>query len=118
MAVLRPSAKTGLRAGLPLRPRARFADTLSAMAEGTRTGAELAAALDNDAEVLALHQLDLLAQLEAQIRAVHHTMRCIETVRSPRFRVGPELTPAERSEALTRLSNELNSIDGELRVQH
>ena len=57
-------------------------------------------------------------ELEAQIRAVHHTMRCIETVRSPRFRVGPELTAADRSAALTRLSNELNSIDRELRVQH
>ena len=34
--------------------------------------------LEQDAELLAAYQLDLLAQLERQLRAVHLTMRHIE----------------------------------------
>ena len=75
-------------------------------------------AFEGEAEVLAVHQLDLLAQLEAQLRAVQHTMRCIEKLRATKHRVGPELTNAGRTETLQVLSSELEAIDNELQVQH
>lgn len=75
-------------------------------------------AFEGEAEVLAVHQLDLLAQLEAQLRAVQHTMRCIEKLRSTKHRVGPELTDAGRTETLKSLASELEAIDNELHVQH
>lgn len=65
-----------------------------------------------------VHQLDLLAQLEAQLRAVHHTMRCIERLRGSRHRVGTELTNDQRSDTLTQLAGELDAIDEELNQQH
>ena len=75
-------------------------------------------AFESEAEVLVVHQLDLLAQLEAQLRAVHRTMRCIEKLRGGQYRVGRELTNGERSETLTTLASELAAIDQELHVQH
>ena len=66
---------------------------------------------------MVVHQLDLLAQLEAQLRAVHHTMRCIEKLRSGKYHVGPELTNGQRRETLEWLSSELTAIDDELHVQ-
>jgi hypothetical protein len=75
-------------------------------------------AVETEAEVLIVHQLDLLAQLEAQLRAVHHTMRCIEKLRSAKHRVGPELTNGQRIETLTMLASELASVDQELQTQH
>lgn len=38
--------------------------------------------LEQMAEWLALEQIDLLAQVEAQVRFVHHTMRRIEKLRA------------------------------------
>ena len=68
--------------------------------------------------MLAAYQLDLLSQLEAQLRAVHHTMRCIEKLRGAKQRVGPELTNTQRGDTLKTLSSELAAIDKELNVQH
>lgn len=75
-------------------------------------------AFEAEAEVLVVHQLDLLAQLEAQLRAVHHSMRAIEKLRSVRLRVGPRLTNGERAKILHALSSELATIDQELEIQH
>jgi chaperonin cofactor prefoldin len=75
-------------------------------------------ALEAEAEFLVLHQLDLLAQVEAQVRAVHHTMRRIETLRAARLRVGPELSNGEREDVLRELGKELERIDAHVAVQH
>jgi prefoldin subunit 5 len=75
-------------------------------------------AFEGEAELLVVHQLDLLAQLEAQLRAVRQTMRSIEKLRGAKHRVGPELTDNGRDETLKTLSSEINAIDNELRVQH
>jgi hypothetical protein len=76
------------------------------------------AAFEREAEVLVVHQLDLLAQLEAQLRAVHRTMRSIERLRGNQHRVGPEPSNGERIDTLRTLSGELTTIDRELNVQH
>jgi hypothetical protein len=55
---------------------------------------------ERDADMLAVYQVDLLAQVERQVRAVHHTMRHIEKLRSARTRVGPELSNGQRDEVL------------------
>lgn len=88
------------------------------MADAHPARAERVAAFESEAELLAVHQLDLLAQLEAQLRAVHHTMRCIEKLRGPNLRVGPELTNGQRGDTLHTLASELRAIDAELAVQH
>lgn len=75
-------------------------------------------AFEADAEKIVVHQLDLVAQLEAQLRAVHHTMRAIEKMRAARYRVGRELRNGERGTTLTTLAGEIQAIDEELRVQH
>ena len=75
-------------------------------------------ALEAAAELLVLHQLDLLAQVEAQVRAVHHTMRRIETLRAAGFRVGPELSHSQREETMRRLAHELASLDAHVSIQH
>jgi hypothetical protein len=75
-------------------------------------------AFEGEAELLAVHQLDLLSQLEAQLRAVHRTMRIIEKLRSDKHRVGRELEHDERVAALSALASELGAIDEELQVQH
>jgi hypothetical protein len=75
-------------------------------------------AFEGEAELLAVHQLDLLSQLEAQLRAVHRTMRIIEKLRSDKHRVVRELEHDERVAALSALASELGAIDEELQVQH
>jgi uncharacterized coiled-coil protein SlyX len=75
-------------------------------------------ALEADAELLVLHQLDLLAQVEAQVRAVHHTMRRIETLRAAKLRGEPELNNGQREDVLRGLMKELESIDAQVAVQH
>ncbi len=75
-------------------------------------------AFEVEAEKIVVHQLDLVAQLEAQLRAVHHTMRAIEKLRSARYRIGRDLSNGERGDTLTTLSDELEAIDAELQVQH
>jgi len=75
-------------------------------------------AFEVEAEKIVVHQLDLVAQLEAQLRAVHHTMRAIEKLRSARHRIGRDLSNGERGNTLTSLSDEITAIDAELKVQH
>jgi hypothetical protein len=75
-------------------------------------------AFEAEAEKIVVHQLDLVAQLEAQLRAVHHTMRAIEKIRGARYRVGREPSNRERGTTLTTLALEIQAIDDELRVQH
>jgi hypothetical protein len=86
------------------------------MAEGDRRAG--LAGIEAEAELLAVHQLDLLAQLEAQVRAVHHTMRSIEKLRGAKHRVGPELSNGERADTMQALASELAAIDRELGIQH
>jgi chromosome segregation ATPase len=71
------------------------------------------------AEWLAAEQLDLLAQLEAQLRAVHHTMRRIATLRSKEHRRGTEDEPTdgERKLALNGLAGEIQGLDEHVNTQ-
>jgi hypothetical protein len=69
------------------------------------------------AEWLALEQLDLLAQVEAQLRAVHHTMRGIEKLRGAKKRIGPELSNGERGSVLQGLADEMAHLDEQLTTQ-
>lgn len=73
---------------------------------------------ERDAEALVADQLDLIAQLERQLRAVHRTMRQIEKLRKANHRVGPELSNGEKSDTLNHLTDELAAIDQELNTQH
>jgi hypothetical protein len=74
--------------------------------------------LEHEAEILVLFQLDLLAQVEAQLRAVHHTMRRIEKLRAGKSRVGPELSDGQRRDTLDGLRLELEALDAHLLSQH
>ena len=74
--------------------------------------------LEDDAELLVAYQLDLLAQIEAQLRSVHHTMRGIEKLRGPKSRVGPELSNGQSHETMTALSKEFAVLDAHLQGQH
>jgi hypothetical protein len=73
--------------------------------------------LEDDAELLVAYQLDL-AQIEAQLRSVHHTMRGIEQLRGPRFRVGPELSNAQSHDTMTALAKQFAVLDAHLQGQH
>ena len=72
---------------------------------------------ENEAEFLVVNQLDLLAQLALQIRVVNRTMRQTEQLRSPKYRVGPQLTPPERHAVLVELKAELLELDKHLGTQ-
>ena len=69
------------------------------------------------AEWLALEQLDLLAQVEAQLRSVHRTMRAIEKLRGGEHHVGPELSNGERGTVLSRLADEVAVLEEQLSAQ-
>jgi hypothetical protein len=70
------------------------------------------------AELLVAEQLDLLAQLEAQLRAVHHTMRRIALLRSKEHRRGLSApTDHERKQALNGLAGEIQAIDEHVSTQ-
>ena len=74
--------------------------------------------LETEAEVLAVCQLDLLAQIEAQLRAVHHLMRRIERLRAPKTGQPTEpMSNGQRSETLRELSGELEAIEQQVDVQ-
>jgi hypothetical protein len=76
------------------------------------------AAFEENAEVLVTYQLDLLAQLERQLRAAHHLMRNIEKLRNvKKRRAGPELSNGERGDTLSHLNAELDDIDAQVRTQ-
>ena len=72
---------------------------------------------ETEAEVLVAYQLDLLAQIEYQLRSVQKTMRQIEKLRSSQHRVGPELSNGQRGETLEKLHTELDALEGELQTQ-
>ena len=84
------------------------------MAHTDDTRASTLRAFERDAELLVVHQLDLVAQIEAQLRAVHHAMRRIERLRGTRLRVGAELSNGERHTMLTGLSAEVVELDKHL----
>ena len=68
---------------------------------------------------IALGSLDLLAQLECQLRAVHRTMRQIEKLRSAKSRrEGATPSNGEKLDALEHLTREVEAIDRELATQH
>src|SRR5207244_4087630 len=64
------------------------------------------------------YQLDLLAQLERQLRAVHHTMRHIEKLRSVKHRIGPELSDSQRGDELVSLSREIAELEIHFEGEH
>jgi phage-related tail protein len=75
--------------------------------------------VEGEAEVLVAYQLDLLAQLECQLRAVHRTMRQIEKLRSATARrEGATPSNGEKLDALEHLTREVEAIDRELATQH
>ena len=74
--------------------------------------------LETEAEILAVCQLDLLAQVEAQVRAVHHLMRRLGQLRARRPGQGhAAMTNGERSEVMVGLSDELTAIEVQMSVQ-
>ena len=73
---------------------------------------------EREAELLVAYQLDLIAQLERQLRAIHRTMRQIEKLRGGEHHVGPPLSNGQKVETLSQLSDELGVIDQELATQH
>lgn len=75
------------------------------------------AAFEDHAERMILHQLDLLAQVEEQLRGVHHVMRGLERLRSGKQRVGPEPSNGERGDVLGHLSRELAALDRHVATQ-
>jgi hypothetical protein len=74
-------------------------------------------AFESDAEWLAVEQLDLIAQIEAQLRLVRQTMRQIEKLRTAQHRVGPEPSNAQRGDILKILTDELGTLNEQLGVQ-
>jgi hypothetical protein len=71
-----------------------------------------------EAEILVAHQLDLVAQLERQLRAILRTMRQIEQLRSAKRRAGKELSNGDKTTALGHITDEVAQIDTELSTQH
>jgi hypothetical protein len=67
-------------------------------------------AFEADAEIIAVYRLDLIAQLEAQLRAVHRTLRSLERLRQAGTRGARN--------ALATLASEIRAIDRELQAQH
>ena len=73
--------------------------------------------LEEQAELLNAHQLDLVAQIETHLRAVHQTMRRISSLRSSRHRVGRELTNGEKRATLDALAGEIEAIENQINLQ-
>ena len=74
--------------------------------------------VEGEAEVLVAYQLDLLAQLERQLRAVHRTMRQIEKLRSAKARREGAAVSSGEKHALEHLTHEVEAIEEELSTQH
>lgn len=74
--------------------------------------------LEQDAEMLAVYQLDLLADVERQLRAAHQTMRHIEKLRGLKHRIGPELSNGQRENTLTSLDQEISALESHLEIEH
>ena len=92
--------------------------TILRMAENEAYRSKQIEWLESEAELLFASQLDLVAQLESQLRAIHHTMRYIEKLRSAKNRVGPELSNGERSDTLASLNLDLVGLEHRLTIQH
>jgi hypothetical protein len=93
-------------------------DNILLMTGDDKARALALAAFEENAEVLVAYQLDLLAQLERQLRAAHHLMRSIEKLRNVRKRrAGRELSNGERGDTLSHLDVELDEIDAQVREQ-
>ena len=73
---------------------------------------------EEEAEVLVVYQLDLIAQIESALRAVRQTMRGIEKLRNVSNRVGRELSNSESKDVLESLRQELGVLDDQLLEQH
>ena len=73
--------------------------------------------VEREAEILTAHQLDLLGQIEHQLRCVHHTMRHIEKLRSAKHRVGPELSLDQKRDTLKHLSSDVTGLERQLDIQ-
>jgi hypothetical protein len=73
-----------------------------------------------DAEMLAVSHLDLLGQLERQLRAVHQTMRHIDKLRNLKRRVEPAAPPSpdQSQTAPTSLDEDIEALDSHLHVEH
>jgi hypothetical protein len=73
-----------------------------------------------DTEMLAVSHLDLLAQLERQLRAVHQTMRHIDKLRNLKRRVEPvaPLSADQSETASTSLDEDIEALDSHLHVEH
>jgi hypothetical protein len=73
-----------------------------------------------DAEMLAISHLDLLAQLERQLRAVHQTMRHIDKLRHLKRRVEPAAPGAadQLHVAPTSLDEDIEALESHLHVEH
>jgi hypothetical protein len=74
--------------------------------------------LEQDAEILAAYQLDLLADLERQLRAVHLAMRHIETLRLVKNSGRGELSDGQRQITLADLAKEVAELDTHVGVEH
>ena len=76
------------------------------------------ASIEQAAEMLSVHQMDLLSQLEAQLRSARHTIHAVNRLRDKTHRVGAEPTNGERTHILIQLSDEISEIDKNLLIQH
>jgi hypothetical protein len=71
--------------------------------------------LEREAEILVVQQVDLLAQLEQQLRAAHGMMRHIQKLRgTKRRRPGPRPSILERRGSLEALGREVANLEREL----
>jgi phosphoglycerate-specific signal transduction histidine kinase len=91
---------------------------MSDRAQDSRDRAVSMRAFEDEAELIFVHTLDLMAQLEAQLRAVRHTLLSTDKLRAVKHRVGPLLTNGQRDATLVILSDEIAAVDKELFVQH
>jgi hypothetical protein len=78
---------------------------------------QILADLEGCAEQLTERHDALIAQIESQLRAVHHTLHRIGTLRSARHRVGPELSDSARHTAVAGLTDEIIAIEAHLEEQ-
>ncbi len=74
--------------------------------------------LEREAELLVLQQLDLLVQLEGQVRVVERMKSHLEKLRGAKYRIGPRPAREERQAALARLIDELGELDRQGLLQH
>lgn len=68
--------------------------------------------------MLAVYQVDVIAQIQHQLRSARHTLRLIERLRADPHRVGPELNDRQRRDTLKALADEWTELDTQLTAQH